>query len=428
VPLPLRAARRRPRRVASIAVALALIGALTSAVTAAPDGSARRTAGNAAPAATRTEFARVPAAYNPSNLTLRLVRVMSGFSKPVYVTHAGDGSGRLFVVEQPGRIRVYKNGAVLSTPMLDLTAHTSKGSEQGLLGLAFHPGFKTNKKLYVNLTLANGDTAINEYRVGSNPDRVDTSTGRRLLTIPQPYSNHNGGHMAFGPDGYLYIGMGDGGDGGDPGNRAQNTKTLLGKMLRIDVNGTSSTKPYRVPSSNPYVGKDGWDEIWSLGLRNPWRWSFDRATGYMWVADVGQVRYEEINRATNSPSGRGTNYGWRRMEGRHCYSPPSGCNTNGLHWPIAEYPHAVSGADNCSVTGGYVYRGPAYPDLQGGYLFADFCSGRIWGISATAGAPVSETLLYDSPLMISSFGENQSGELYVTDHAGGGVYRVIDAG
>jgi glucose/arabinose dehydrogenase len=360
--------------------------------------------------------------FSPGSISITLSPIASGFSSPVLVTGAGDGSGRLFVVEQPGRIKIIKNGNVLATPFLDVHTAISTGGERGLLGLAFHPNFKTNHRLYINRTLPNGDTAITQYRVGGNPDRVDKSTARRILTISQPYANHNGGGLAFGPDGYLYIGMGDGGSGGDPGNRAQSLKSLLGKMLRIDINGTSGGHQYRIPASNPYVGKPGRNEIWSRGLRNPWRWSFDRSTGYLWIGDVGQDRYEEIDRAvrTSHPPGYGRNYGWRVMEGRHCFNPPTGCNKDGKIKPIVEYSHTYG----CAVTGGYVYRGALYPMLRGGYFFGDYCSGRIWTISASADSPASRHLLLNTDLAISSFGQGDAGELYVVDH-GGRILKII---
>jgi glucose/arabinose dehydrogenase len=362
------------------------------------------------------------APYNPNSYNLSLLRIGSGFSKPVLVTHAGDGTNRLFVVEQTGKIRIIKNGVKLATPFIDFTASVSKGSEQGLLGLAFHPSYETNRLFYINLTDVNGDTIINEYRASAtNPDRAD-GRPRRILFIDQPYTNHNGGHLAFGKDGYLYIGMGDGGDGGDPGNRAQSTNSLLGKMLRIDVNGTTSTKPYRIPSSNPYVGVTGLDEIFSRGLRNPWRWSFDKVRGDLWIADVGQIRYEEVNRAIiEAGNGRGANYGWRVMEGRHCYNPSSGCNTSGKTMPLVEYNHD----QGCSVTGGYVYRGYQYMAMRGGYFFADYCSGRIWTIDSGAPYPATPVLKLDTTLNISSFGESEYGLLYVTALDTGEIYQLV---
>jgi glucose/arabinose dehydrogenase len=405
---------RRPRRRTTLVAACLLLAA--SLVGSGPVDAASRTG--------RTATAAVsPAAFNPSGVNLTLTALAGSFSKPVLVTHAGDGSGRRFVVEQGGRIRVIDSGGnLLSTPMLDISAHVSKGSEQGLLGLAFHPDFETNRKLYINFTNTAGDTAINEYRASTtNPNAAGGA--RRILTIDQPYANHNGGHIAFGADGYLYIGMGDGGSAGDPGNRAQNLNSLLGKMLRIDVNGTSTGKQYRNPSTNPYVGKTGLDEIWSRGLRNPWRWSFDRQAHGLWIADVGQNRYEEVNRSTvgSGLGGKAANYGWKVMEGRACYSPSSGCNTTGKIKPLVVYARS---SPNCAITGGYVYRGTVNPALSGGYLFGDYCSGRIWTISASAAYPATPVLLKDTSLMISSFGEDEAGELYVTDLAGGKVYKI----
>ena len=354
----------------------------------------------------------------PGDADVSLLFRVGGLSKPVFVTNAKDGSGRLFIVEQTGRIKVYKNGAVSSTPFLNISTLVSKGYEQGLLGLAFHPGFTTNRKIYVNYTNTAGDTVIREYRVStSNPNVVSTGTARDIITIAQPYDNHNGGSVVFGPDGYLYIGMGDGGSQDDPAERAQNLNTRLGKMLRIDVNGTTSTKNYRSPSSNPYVGISGLDEIWQIGLRNPYRFSFDRANGNMWIADVGQGDWEEVNRAvkTSSGAGRKANWGWDVMEGRQCHEPSSGCSTTGKTLPLLQYGHA---AGRCAITGGYVYRGTTIPVLVGGYVFADFCSGEIWVTTATASAPASKTLLLDTSLQISGFGESQAGELFVLNHAG----------
>jgi glucose/arabinose dehydrogenase len=351
-----------------------------------------------------------------------LVAVATGLSSPVLVTHAGDGSGRLFVVEQTGRIKIIDGGTVLATPFLDLSGSVLASGERGLLGLAFHPSYETNGKFYVDFVTKSGDTAINEYRVSSDPNVADRASGRRILTIAQPYSNHKGGHVAFGPNGYLFIGMGDGGGAGDPGNRAQSVNTLLGKLLRIDINGTTGSRPYRIPATNPYVGRAGLDEIYSRGLRNPWRWSFDRATADLWIGDVGQSRYEEIDRSTTSSGrGRGANYGWRVMEGRSCYSPSSGCNTSGKVLPVVAYNHSQG---DCSVIGGYVYRGPSAPSLVGRYLFGDFCSGRIWSIARAAAAPAGRALFLDTSLNITSFGEDEAGDVYVTDSAGG-VRRIV---
>ena len=351
---------------------------------------------------------------------VRLVQIVTGLDAPVYVTSARDGTRRLFIVEQTGRIRIFQDGTLFSTPFLDVSSEISHGSEQGLLGLAFHPRFKTNGLFFVNFTRANGDTVVNRYRVSAtNPNVADRSSAFRIITIGQPFDNHNGGTLQFGPDGYLYIGMGDGGDGGDPGNRAQNLSTLLGKMLRIDINGSVGTRHYRIPSSNPFVGRSGLNEIWAYGLRNPWKFSFDQKSGTLWIGDVGQNRYEEIDRSGGSSPGRGLNYGWRVMEGRHCFVPSSGCNKSGKVLPVVEYGHDVG----CSVTGGYAYRGSAVPALYGKYVFADYCSGRIWTIPRKPGATATKSLLMDTSLNISSFGQGSTNELYVVDR-GGTIYLL----
>ena len=377
------------------------------------------------------EAAPAVTAFDPTQVDLGLTLVKSGLSSPVLVTHAGDGSGRRFVVEQGGKVRIITaGGTLLSAPFIDVTSLVSKGGEQGLLGLAFHPRYEVNGYFFLYYTNTGGDTIINRYRATPAANTASRATGVRVMTIDQPYGNHNGGHMAFGPDNYLYIGTGDGGSSGDPGNRAQSVNSLLGKMLRIDIDHWANGNRYRSPASNPYVGRTGLDEIWSRGLRNPWRWSFDTPTRRLFIGDVGQGRYEEIDRANPSgstPAGRAVNYGWRQLEGRACYNPSSGCSTAGKQAPWIVYGHAVSGADNCSVTGGYVYRGTASPVLVGGYIYGDFCSGRIWVADASAYTPAAGRLVHGpggSPdLLISSFGQDEAGELYVCD-LGGRIYRI----
>ncbi len=344
---------------------------------------------------------------------------INGLDRPVHITHAGDGSGRLFIVEKIGRVRIVKNGSLLATPFLDITGRVgSAGSEQGLLSVAFPPDYASKGYFYVNYTDKNGDTVIARYRVSADPDRADDNNEAVLLTIDQPYTNHNGGQIAFGPDGYLYIGMGDGGDGGDPQNRAQNPNELLGKMLRIDVE-TPTAEPYLVPPTNPFTQTIGYRaEIWALGLRNPWRFSFDRQTGDMYIGDVGQGSYEEIDFEAAGSSG-GANYGWNVMEGAHCYNAAN-CNTNGLTLPVAEYRNPT---DGCSVTGGVVYRGSQFASLRGIYLFGDYCRGKIWGLRVIGGSWQTQLLL-DSNLIITTFGEDEAGEVYVADYANGTIYRL----
>jgi glucose/arabinose dehydrogenase len=381
----------------------------------------------AGPAAGRTtgaagEQPASPAAPAPGSIKLTLIA--DGLDQPVLITSARDGTGRLFIVEKTGRIKVLARGAVSSRPFLNLSTSVTRGPEQGLLGLAFHPRFATNRRYFVNFTDLAGDTVIREYRASAtDPNRTEAGSGRTILRIDQPYSNHNGGMIAFGPDGYLYIGTGDGGGGGDPGNRAQSTASLLGKMLRIDVNGTTSTRNYRIPASNPYVGRTGRDEIWQRGLRNPWRWSFDRSTGNLWIGDVGQRRYEEVDRAVRTASGpgRAANWGWRVMEGFHCYNPSSGCNRTGKRLPLLEYSHSSDG--RCAVTGGHVYRGRSVGALVGWYVYGDYCSGEIFAVAAGAASPASPVRLLDTSLLISSFGESAGRELFVVD-LGGAVYEI----
>ena len=310
---------------------------------------------------------------------------------------------------------------VLPTPFLDIHTKVSRTGERGLLGLAFHPDYPVNGKFYVYYTDLHGRIVIAAYlRSAADPDRA-SPTGSVLLRIAKPYANHNGGTLAFGPDGYLYLGTGDGGGAGDPGNRAQDLGSLLGKILRIDVDRRSPARPYGIPKTNPYVGKTGLDQIWARGLRNPWRFSFDSATGDLWIGDVGQNRYEEIDRSTSAGGGgRAKNYGWPVVEGNSCYRPAFGCRKLGKKIPLAVYSHAKG----CSVTGGYVYRGTDYPALVGGYLFADFCSGRIWAVDAAGAASQRPRQMLDSTLMISSFGQAEDGSLYVTDLRNGGVWKI----
>jgi glucose/arabinose dehydrogenase len=435
---------RHPRLLPLPALRLALVASAVLALVGAPtatanviDGSARSAAARPDPDVPRDPTVQAdPAAdtFNANHVSIGLSQIATGFTNPVLVTGAGDGSGRLFVVEQGGIIRVIKGGSVLPTPFLDLRDRISTGGERGLLGLAFHPGFATHPYVYVDFTDVKGNTGIWRFTVGAGSDVANKATADHILSVTQPYANHNGGNLAFGRDGDLYIGMGDGGSAGDPGNRAQNLNSYLGKLLRIDVDHTSGSRHYRSPATNPYVGRTGLDEIWSRGLRNPWRWSFDRLTGTLWVGDVGQARYEEIDRVYHvgsTPGGRAVNFGWSTMEGRACYKPASGCSTSGRWAPLAVYSHAVAGPDNCAVTGGFVYRGHAYPALQGGYLFGDFCSGRMWLVSAGARTPATPVLVRNttaSPqLMISSFGEDDAGELYVCDWSGGTIYRITAA-
>lgn len=345
-----------------------------------------------------------------------LQKVVDGLERPLYVTHAGDGSGRLYILEQPGWVRVLEDGRLLETPFLDLTDRVlSRGNEQGLLGLAFSPDFRESGIFYIHYTgRPDGRTVLSRFRLrDGDPRRGDAASEEVLLTVEQPYANHNGGALLFGPDGYLYLALGDGGSAGDPGNHAQDLGSLLGKILRLDV---SQPGPYRIPPDNPFVGGQGREEIWAYGLRNPWRISFDRATGDLYIADVGQNAIEEVNfQPAGSPGGE--NYGWRVWEGSRRYAQGE---APGAVFPVAEYTHAEGG---CSITGGYVYRGQAIPALVGIYLYGDYCTGYIWGLKQQDGQSQTGRLL-DTSLNITSFGEDEAGEVYVVDRRGA-IYRVV---
>lgn len=337
-----------------------------------------------------------------------------GLVQPTYLTHAGDD--RLFVVEQPGRIRIFQAGRLFEQPFLDIAERVnSDGNEQGLLSVAFHPDYKNNRQFFVNYTREpDGATVIERYTVSpTDPARADAQSGKVILTIDQPEVNHNGGQLQFGPDGYLYIGMGDGGGAGDRhgsiGN-GQDRNALLGKILRINVTDQDT---YAIPPDNPFG-----TEVWSYGWRNPWRFSFDRATHDLYIADVGQNTYEEVDFQPAASQG-GENYGWRIMEGLHCYNPQEGCQQAGLVLPVAEYSHNEGG---CSITGGYVYRGTQSPPLTGFYFFGDYCTGYLWSLQRSGDQWQREKRL-ETDLRISSFGEDLSGEIYMLDHEGG-VYRL----
>jgi hypothetical protein len=351
--------------------------------------------------------------------TPALVLVAQGLDEPVFVT-APAGDPRLFVVEKTGRVRIVRNDTVLAGVFLDLSTQVSGGGEQGLLSLAFHPDYAQNGRVYASYTNRAGDTRVVRYTVSADPERVDPSTADTVLALAQPYANHNGGLVAFGPDGFLYVGLGDGGAAGDPLRAGQDLGNLLGKLLRLDVDRASG---YGIPAGNPFVGQSGArGEIWSYGLRNPWRFAFDRLTGDLYIADVGQGQWEEIDVAEAADgAGRGVNYGWNVMEGAHCYAAAT-CSTTGLTLPLVEYSHA----EGCSVTGGYVYRGSAVTTLRGHYFYADYCAGWIRSFRVASGVATDArdwTGTLDAGGQISSFGEDAAGELYVMT-LGGRVWRI----
>jgi glucose/arabinose dehydrogenase len=369
---------------------------------------------------------------NPTGISLRLERIDSAslvFSFPLLLTAPPGDMTRLFVVEKGGRIKVVDkstNSLIGTGTFLNITGLVSTGGEQGLLGVTFDPNYATNRRFYVSYTDTSGNSVIARYLVSTGNANVAVSAAdRMILTLAQPFSNHNGGMIAFGPDGMLYIGFGDGGDAGDPGNRAQNKAELLGKLLRIDVSQSTSPQPaYTIPSDNPFVvGPAGArQEIWSLGLRNPWRYSFDRQTADLYIADVGQGNWEEVDVSTSaSGGGRGTNYGWNVMEGNHCFSPSAGCDMTGLTLPLLEYGHG----NGCSITGGYAYRGVAIPGLEGTYFYGDFCAGFVRSFRLVNG---TATQVFDWTALrpggnITSFGEDGSGELYIMTSSGA-LYRI----
>ena len=347
---------------------------------------------------------------------MRLRRVFEAlpFRRPVFLTHAGDGSERLFLVEKAGRILVFENDETTDTyrVFLDIRDRVNaEPSEAGLLSMAFHPLYPDSQTFYVYYTSGNLLSRVSEFRVSDDPDAADAASERVILQVGQPATNHNGGQIAFGPDEYLYIGLGDGGSGGDPWGNAQNRANLLGTILRIDVDRHTASSDYEIPGDNPFFGNtEGWrPEIWAWGLRNPWRFSFDRQTGDLWTGDVGQNAWEEVDLIR-----KGRNYGWNRMEGFHCYPPGSSCDTTGLALPVVEYSHDTGR----SITGGYVYRGSRLPRLSGVYLYGDYVTRTIWGLKVENGAVKENKIIAESPSPVSSFGEGEDGEIYVLGYEG----------
>jgi glucose/arabinose dehydrogenase len=347
------------------------------------------------------------------NITLKLDQVATGLSGPVYVT-SPPGDSRLFIVEQPGRIRIIQNGQLLPAPFLDIVSRVGSGGERGMLSVAFHPQYAANGFFYVYFTATNGEIRVERFTASGNT--ANPSTAKVILAVPHPRGNHNGGLAMFGPDGMLYLGLGDGGGGGDPDANGQNQNTLLGALLRIDVN---SGDPYSIPAGNPFVGRnDARPEIWATGLRNPWRFAFDGSAGNLYVADVGQGELEEVNVVAATRAG--VNYGWNIMEGSSCYNASS-CNRQGLELPVLEYRHL---GNACSVTGGFVYRGSAIPEIAGHYFYGDYCAGFVKSFRFQGGAATDErTWELGNIGNITSFGQDAAGELYITS-GNGTIYRI----
>jgi glucose/arabinose dehydrogenase len=344
--------------------------------------------------------------------------VVSGLKLPVEIQNASDGSGRLFIIEKRGRILIMQDGKLMPTPFLDISTKVdSQHTEQGLLGLAFHPNYTRSGLFFVNYIDLNGNTVIARFQVSADdPNRADPTSEVDLLHVDQPYDNHNGGGLAFGPDGYLYIGLGDGGSEGDPLGNGQNLQTLLGKMLRIDVDHGDQ---YAIPPDNPFVKGGGLPEIWAYGLRNPWRFSFDRLNGNMFIADVGQDAWEEVDFVPVGMPG-GMNFGWSYYEGMHPYKGQPPVNEPFV-WPVSEYSHS----DGCSVTGGYVYRGPALPEWQGVYFYGDYCSGNIWALIHPGGNDQQAKILFTTKAKVTTFGMDEAGEIYLADYGSGRLLKLV---
>ncbi|HYU28270.1 MAG TPA: PQQ-dependent sugar dehydrogenase [Gemmatimonadales bacterium] len=349
------------------------------------------------------------------------LKLIDNFSSPTYLASPPADSQRLFVVEQGGAVRVLHNDTVRTRPFLDLSGRISSGGERGLLSIAFHPDYASNGRFYVYFTNPAGDIRIVRYTVSSDPDSADEATADTVLRLAHPgQSNHNGGQLQFGPDGMLWVGTGDGGGSGDPNHNAQNKHALLGKLLRLDVNGATA---YAIPADNPFNGDTSFaPEVWSYGLRNPWRFSFDRQTGDLYIGDVGQDTWEEVDISpVAAQRGRTANFGWNIMEGKHCY-PSAPCDSTHSVLPVLEYPHAFGA---CAITGGYVYRGNTFAAMRGHYFYADFCNGDVHSFAYPGGTGVVDwsSLLSPGP-NISSFGQDVKGELYVLQLSGG-VYRIV---
>ena len=436
-----RVRRKTPRRsraflgvVCALAIVVAACGESTGSASpgsSSPSPGPSSANASPSPSASGAAVATDPASTTPAsgpdlaNARIELRPLVDGVDNPVDVAAPADDSGRLYVVEQSGRIRLLRDRELDPEPMLDIAERITAGGERGLLGLALHPGFPDDPRAFVDYTDTSGDTVIAEFRLrDGDPDAFDPASERILLRIDQPYPNHNGGAVAFGPDGMLYIGMGDGGSGGDPQGYGRRMDTLLAKILRIGVD-PEGERPYTIPPDNPFVGQDGAEpEIWLTGMRNPWRIRFDRSTGDLWIGDVGQGAWEEVD-VVDAGVG-GLDLGWAEMEGRHCFRSES-CDQEGLTLPVAEYSHD----EGCSITGGVVYRGAAVPALTGAYLFSDYCSGTIWAIDAAAAMAarpeaVSPTVLSESDTNVSAIGETAEGELVVVSLSGA-LFEVVAA-
>ncbi len=417
---------RRLSRSVLVSSVLAIVAACGPAA-ASPSGPASGTpTGTVASPTIAATTTPVPPTPEPSAVagSLRLDVVADGLRGPVDVVAADDGTDRIFVVQQEGQIRVVRDGTLVDGPFLDIAERISAGGEQGLLGLALHPDFPDDPRFFVDYTDLEGDTVISSFTTSLDADSADPESERVLMRIDQPFANHNGGAVVFGPDGMLYIAMGDGGSGGDPEGNGQRLDTHLGKILRIDVDVPEGQDPaYAVPPDNPFVGTSGaLPEIWHIGMRNPWRIRFDAPTGDLWIGDVGQGAWEEIDVARSGQGG--LNFGWNRMEGFDCYEPSDGCDQSGLTLPVAVY-----GRDGgCAVVGGVVVHDPAQPGLDGRYLFADECSGNMWTLDPVGDERREPTPILESGRSISAISQSASGAVYLVDLRSGELLRAVAAG
>lgn len=424
---PLRLSRRRRPLVAVAVAVVASMVIACSAATPTPTPGGTIAAGTAAPGSAQpTPAVASPGAPSPAfdatAVTVSLERFATVPGGPLAITAPRDGSGRLFVASQDGRAWVVgADGSTRSTPLLDIRGRITSGGERGLLGIAIHPAFPSDPRVFVDYTDRNGNTVVSSFRLDpGDPDRLDPGSEVVIFQAGQPYANHNGGALAFGPDGDLYISLGDGGSGGDPQGNGQRLDTTLGKILRIDVDHPADGRRYGIPSGNPFAGDPlKHPEIWLYGLRNPWRMSFDRSTGDLWIGDVGQGSREEVDVARAGIGG--LNFGWNRMEGSRCFQPAQGCDRTGLTLPVVDYGHD----QGCVVIGGVVYRGTSYPILRGGYVYADYCSGRAWVLDAGASAPVAAEV-GNIGGGVAAFGEDEAGEVYVAN-LDGTVSRLVAA-
>ena len=386
-----------------------------------PTGSPAPTTGSSSTPAT-SPGGSPSGRFDPARVKVDLEPFIDCLEAPLGIVNAGDGSNRLFIVEQGGHVRLVRDARTSATPFLDVSAEITSGGERGLLGLAFHPRFPGDPRVFVDYTDANGNTQVSSFTVDpANPDRVDPGSEAHIISVEQPFANHNGGALVFDPAGFLLIALGDGGSGGDPHGNGQSPQTLLGKILRIDVDKASGDRPYSIPADNPFAdGRGGRPEIWLTGLRNPWRIGFDRANGDLWIGDVGQNAWEEIDVQRAGAPG-GTNFGWNRMEGSHCFEPSSGCEDPALTGPVTDY-----GRDEgCTVIGGVVDRSATISPLTGGYVFGDYCSGRIWALDPATDGYRPPVQVADSGVSISAFGEDEAGAVYLADIGSGRVLRVV---